>query len=112
MFERTFVVLAIIVCAPCAFAQKQSDQALRRIDHSDLCVTNGTVSVRPDARLPIDTPSSRAVVRATAPTDPDQVAEIRFRYLGPTLASTPLASREFPPQLGLNLRAEDTCTLI
>src|SRR5260370_22015162 len=38
MFERTFAVLAVVVCAPCAFAQKEADQALRRIDHSDLCV--------------------------------------------------------------------------
>jgi hypothetical protein len=112
MFERTFAVLAVVVCAPCAFAQKESDQALRRIDHSDLCVTNGTVSVRPDGRLAIDTPSSRAVVRATAPTDADQVAEIRFRYLGPTQASKPLASGELRRQIGLKLRAQDTCNLI
>src|SRR5258708_10320320 len=112
MFERTFAVLAVVVCAPCAFAQNGSDQALRRIDYRDLCVTNGTVSVRPDGRLAIDTPSSRAVVRATAPTDADQVAEIRFRYLGPTQASKPLASGELRRQIGLKLRAQDTCNLV
>jgi hypothetical protein len=112
MFERTFAVLAVVACAPCAFAQTQSDQALRRIDHSDLCVTNGAVSVRPDGRLAIDTPSSRAVIRTTTPTDTDQVAEIRFRYLGPTQTSKPLASGELRRQIGLKLRAEDTCNLI
>ena len=112
MFERIFAVLVVVVCAPCAFAQKGADLALTRIDHRDLCVTNGTVSVRPDGWLAIDTPSSRAVVRATAPTDADQVAEIRFRYLGPTQANKPLASGELRRQIGLKLRAEDTCNLI
>jgi hypothetical protein len=64
------------------------------IDRNDLCVTNGNVSVLCGGWLAIDTPSSRAVVRADAKYTADQVAEIHFRYLGPTQTSKPLASGE------------------
>src|SRR5262249_9816004 len=73
-----------------------------------LCVTNGVVSTLPDGRLAIETPSSRAIVRfATA-----QIAEIRFRYLGPSMSTKLLASGELRRQIGLKLRAQDTCNLL
>ncbi len=82
--------------------------ALVRVDRKELCVTNGAVSALPNGRLAIDTPSSRAVVRfATA-----QTAEIRFRYLGPSKGSKPLASGELRRQIGLKLRAQDSCNLV
>src|SRR6516165_1123073 len=82
--------------------------ALQRIGREALCVTNGAVSVLPDGQLAIDTPSSRAVVRvATA-----QTAEVRFRYVGPTPSAKPLASGELRRQIGLKLRAQDTCNLL
>ncbi len=112
MLKRAFAILALIICAPCAIAQKASEAALQRIDRQDLCVTNGTVSTLPGGRLAINTPSSRAVVRAAMENTADQVAEIRFRYMGPTQISKPLASGELRRQIGLKLRAEDTCNLI
>src|ERR1700680_5017712 len=82
--------------------------ALQRINRDNLCVTNGVVSVRHDGRLEIDTPSSRGVVRvATA-----QTAAVRFRYLGPSESSKPLASGELRRQIGLKLRAQDTCNVV
>src|SRR5712671_878191 len=112
MGKRAFAILALIICAPCAIAQKASGPALQRIDRNDLCVTNGAVSMLPGGRLAINTPSSRAVVRAAMENTADQVAEIRFRYMGPTQISKPLASGELRRQIGLKLRAEDTCNLI
>jgi hypothetical protein len=112
MFKPTFAILALVTCSPCAFAQKESGSSLQRIGRSDLCVTNGTVSALPGGRLAIDTPSSRAVVRTATKENADQVAEIHFRYLGPTQTSKPLASGELRRQIGLKLRAEDTCNLI
>jgi hypothetical protein len=112
MLERAPAILALVICAPCAFAQNDSGPALQRIDRNELCVTNGAVSVLPGGRLAIGTPSSRAVVRATAEGTADQVAEIRFRYLGPSQTSKPLASGELRRQIGLKLRALDTCNLI
>jgi hypothetical protein len=112
MLERAPAILALVIFAPCAFAQNDSGPALQRIDRNDLCVTNGAVSVLPGGRLAIVTPSSWAVVRATPESTANQVAEIRFRYLGPTQTSKPLASGELRRQIGLKLRADDTCNLI
>ena len=42
----------------------------------------------------------------------DQSAEIRFRYLGPTQTSKPLASGELRRQIGIKLDAQDTCNLL
>ena len=75
MWKGALTILALGVCAPCAFAQKGSEAALQRIDRNDLCVTNGAVSTLPGGRLAIDTPRSRAVVRAAVENTADQVAE-------------------------------------
>ncbi|HEX2888945.1 hypothetical protein, partial [Vineibacter terrae] len=99
-------------CSPCALAQGESGLALQSMDRSELCVTNGTVSTLSGGWLAIDTPSSRAVVSTAPKRMADQVAEIRFRYLGPTRASRPLASGEMRRQIGLKLQAENTCNLI
>jgi hypothetical protein len=81
---------------------------LQRVEREKFCVTNGVVSALPDGRLAIDTPSSRAVLRVAT----GQTAEIRFRYLGPSESSKPLASGELRRQIGLKLRAQDTCNLL
>jgi hypothetical protein len=85
-----------------------SAPALNRVDRNGICVTNGAVRELPDGRLEIDTPSSRGVVRVTTA----QTAEIRFRYMGPSQGSKPLASGELRRQIGLKLRAQDTCNLV
>jgi hypothetical protein len=112
MFGRALAILSSVICAPCVVAQNVSAPALQRIDRNDLCVTNGTVSMLPGGRLAVDTPSSRAVVGAAAKNTADQVAEIHFHYLGPTPNNKPLASGELRRQIGLKLRAEDTCNLL
>jgi len=89
-------------------AEAAPETPLQRIGREQLCVTNGIVSALPDGRLAIDAASSRAVVRVGT----DQTAEVRFRYLGPTKASKPLASGELRRQIGLKLRAQDTCNLV
>jgi hypothetical protein len=81
---------------------------LQRVDRDQMCVTNGVIIRRRGSMLSIETPSSRAVVPgATA-----QIAEIHFRYLGPSESSKPLASGELRRQIGLKLRAQDTCNLL
>ena len=112
MFPRALAIMALVGYGPCAIAQNVSGLVLQRIDRNDLCVTNGTVAVLPNGRLGIDTPSSRAVVRVATENAADQVAEIRFRYMGPTQITKPLASGELRRQIGLKLRAKDTCNLI
>src|SRR5258708_3635120 len=99
MFKRALAILTLVICCPCALAQNESGSALQRIDRNNLCVTNGSVSALSSGWLAIDTPSSRAVVRADAGHTADQVAEIHFRYLGPTQTSKPLASGELRRQI-------------
>jgi hypothetical protein len=45
-------------------------------------------------------------------TSTSSEAEARFRYLGPSEVDTPLASGEIRRQIGLKLRAHDTCNTI
>jgi hypothetical protein len=105
----TTTLLIVVLC--CSFGGAVAappEPPLQRIGKEQLCVTNGIVSALPDGRLAIDTPSSRAVVRVMT----EQTAEVRFRYLGPSKASKPLASGELRRQIGLKLRAQDTCNLV
>src|ERR1700738_677138 len=83
-------------------------EELRPVAGADLCVTNGEIKALPGGRLLVETASSRAVLRS--PTD--AVAEIDFRYLGPSAGAKPLASGELRRQIGLKLRAQDTCNLV
>lgn len=80
----------------------------RRISQDEFCVTNGVLMTRPNGMLAIDSASSRAVMRQSG----GQAAEIRFRYLGPSVDSKPLASGELRRQIGIKLRASDTCNLL
>jgi hypothetical protein len=107
-----FAAIAALGFASSAVAQKAPLPGLQQIDRDRLCVTNGAVSALPDGRLTIETPSSRAIVQAGTGNAPDQVAEIHFQYLGPSEDSRPLASGELRRQIGLKLKAEDSCNLI
>lgn len=83
-------------------------EAAARIGRDGFDVTSGVIRALPDERLGIEVPEVRAVLRRrTAPA-----AEIRFRYLGPTSATKPLASGEVRRQIGLKLRAQDTCNVV
>jgi hypothetical protein len=105
------LVVALGLASPAA-AQNGPTPALARIDRDCLCVTNGTVSESGGGQLAIETATSRAVVQSGSEHAADQVAEIHFRYLGPSDKSQPLASGRLRRQVGLKLRAEDSCNLI
>ena len=104
------LILGSIACTAAAgFAPAQSaETVLKPVARDDLCVTNGAVALLPSGRMRIDTASSRAVVLASG----GRAAEIRFRYLGPSTEAKPLASGELRRQIGLKLRAQDTCNLV
>jgi hypothetical protein len=73
----------------------------------DLVVTSG--SVRPHgAGLEVVGATTRAVI-GTAPRDG---VEASFVYEGPSAADAPLASGELRRQIGLKLRARDTCNVV
>jgi hypothetical protein len=79
-----------------------------RITRSQFQVTEGEIEERPAGLLSVTSPKMRAVVPASSLP----VAEIRFKYLGPTTRDVPLGSGEMRRQLGLKLRAVDPCNLI
>ena len=112
MARHASAIAALIICGPCEVAQPAPASSLDRIDRKSLCVTNGAITERPNGQLAIDTPSSRAVVGGAVDKAADQAAEIRFRYVGPSQATKPLASGELRRQIGIKLRAQDTCNLI
>lgn len=53
-----------------------------------------------------------ACMRAVVVEGSDRDVEVRFRYLGPTERSEPLASGELRRQIGLKLLALDTCNVL
>jgi hypothetical protein len=89
-------------------AKPKAERSVAHVERSQLCVTNGIIETRDGGWLSIETPSSRAVV----PSAVEQVAEIRFKYLGPSASAKPLASGELRRQIGLKLRAQDSCNLL
>jgi hypothetical protein len=104
MSLTAFALAAVILTCECA----ANAQTLKPIKAADLCVTNGAITDASDGNLHVETPSSRAILRyGTA-----QSAEIQFRYLGPTAGSKPLASGELRRQIGIKLRAQDSCNLV
>ena len=112
MTRYALAIATLVLCETYAAAQTAPASSLERISRKDICVTNGAVTERPNGQLAIDTPSSRAVVGGAVDKTADQAAEIRFRYVGPSQTTKPLASGELRRQIGLKLRAQDTCNLI
>jgi hypothetical protein len=100
----------VSLCAGAAWpaTSKASGPVLQVVTRDGLCVTNGSVVALSGGRLGVDSASSRAVAQLSAGTS----AEIRFRYLGPSVGSKPLASGEMRRQIGLKLMARDTCNLV
>jgi hypothetical protein len=81
---------------------------LAPITPSQLCTESGRVEVRDGNTLHVDSGGMRGVVAG----DRSDVAEVSFTYRGPSRETTPLASGELRRQLGLKLRAKDTCNVV
>jgi len=97
-----------VTCTKTAALEPAASAPLHSIRQSEFCVTNGVLKTLPNGMLAIDSASSRAVMFQSIA----QAAEIRFRYLGPSVESKPLASGEMRRQIGIKLRASDTCNLL
>lgn len=95
---------ALLLCLPKSFGAA----GLQLVMPDDLCVTNGAIAALASGHMRIDAASSRAVVVASR----GHSARLRFFYLGPSAESKPLASGELRRQIGLKLRAQDTCNLV
>ena len=73
-----------------------------------LCVTEGQVRPLSGGRMEVADPAMRAVALGTG----GDAAELEFVYEGPSAQDAPLASGELRRQIGLKLRAADTCNVV
>lgn len=85
-----------------------SAPGLSSVRPSDLCVTRGSVEALPSGRLSLDQPAVRAVLTGVI----SQRAELRFSYRGPTAEVSALGSGRLRRQIGLKLRAQDSCNVV
>ena len=104
---RAGLAALVVIALGLVVATAQAD-ALKPVAPSDLCVTNGELTPLPDGRIGVDTASSRAVLTSIGP----QAVEIRFTFIGRSTRTKPLASGELRQQIGIKLRAADTCNLV
>jgi hypothetical protein len=98
--------LPVLLIASAVLAQPA--QSLRPLSRAQLCVTEGALEAGADEGFAVMAPKMRAVARVPA----GDAAEMRFTYLGPTAAQSPLGSGAVREQLGLKLRAVDACNLV
>ncbi len=82
--------------------------ALDRIDPSRICVESGRVDPATGGLLAVRTAGMRAYASSTQ----GDAVELAFTYRGPSQESAPLASGELRRQIGLKLRARDTCNVV
>jgi hypothetical protein len=89
-------------------AESSSPSELKIVSHEGFQVTEGAIDKLPNGHLSVSSSKMRAVV----PSSTLPIAEVRFKYLGPTAQGLALGSGEMRRQLGLKLRAQDPCNLL
>jgi hypothetical protein len=100
--------LALVMCGSARRDPEQGRTPMKPIEREQISVTTGDIALLPSGRLTVDSPKLRAVVaHATAPS-----GALSFHYLGPTRDSAPLDDGEVRTQIGLKLRAQDTCNVV
>lgn len=110
MNPRLHLLVLLAFCSMAAMPQSESSQksSMATVPRSKLCITEGEIGRLSPNRLSVSVPKMRAFV-----TDPTlQEVEARFKYLGPSKKSIPLASGEMRRQIGLKLRAQNGCNLV
>jgi hypothetical protein len=101
------VLLALLSAAAGMADASAHPDAWHRVGRDELCVTAGAMGLS-GARLTIDEPTVRANMRDAR----YRAAELRFTYLGPSRQERALASGLLRRQIGLKLRAQDTCNVV
>jgi hypothetical protein len=103
------VVGGAAVACLCACARSDPGApALAPVDPAELRASSGRMARRSATTFSVDDPSFRAELGHA----PRRSAEIAFAYRGPTRLDAPLASGELRRQIGLKLRARDSCNVV
>lgn len=91
-----------------AVAQISPAAALEPVAASALCVSSGRITAAGPHALHVD----EGGMRAELSNDRSRTAELAFVYRGPSTATARLADGELRRQIGLKLRAQDTCNIV
>ena len=104
------IYLLIYALAPCLLVSGTAACApdLQRLALSQLIVTEGSLLELPDQRMRVSGDRLRAVAQRSG----QRIGELRFLYNGPSVDTTPLESGLLRRQVGLKLRAMDTCNVL
>jgi hypothetical protein len=97
--------------ASCLFALAEAGPAadsFKQVSRTSLDVSDGKVGEKSDGSLTIDGPEVRATERAKTA----KAARLVFTYHGPSKEESKLASGQVARQIGLKLRAKNTCNLL
>ena len=82
--------------------------ALAAIDPSTFCVTAGRATPAGGATLVVDSAGMRGVIAS----DRSRAGELAFVFRGASTKTVRLANGELRQQIGLKLRAQDTCNVV
>jgi hypothetical protein len=93
---------------PARRAEPSDAVPLHRVDPATIVVEAGAIEPLGARAFALRTPGVRAVV----PGSRGGSARVDFEYRGPTRGVAPLASGELRRQIGLKLRARDTCNVV
>ncbi len=105
------VLLGLFSLTPSAAQEQQAvapTTSLTQVNKAALKVTTGSINETGSGFLTI----TSAKVRAVEKTRSANAAKLRFRYRGPSEKTAPLASGLIKRQVGLKMRAKDTCNLL
>jgi len=104
------VLLTVGLLAGCSARPSPGPGRMAAIEPagSALCVTEGQVQPLRGGRMEVADPAMRAVAMQTG----GDAGDLEFTYEGPSKGEAPLANGELRRQIGLKLRAADTCNVL
>ena len=102
------LVAAIAVGGCHRGAEPIAETASAPVGAADLCLTRGSVERLRDDVLSVRVP----VLRGEVPGETETPIEVEFVYDGPTREVEPLANGELRREIGLKLRARDSCNVV
>ena len=110
MLERLSLCSSLALAAGCVAvrADAPARAELAPIEARELIVTSGAIESDGAGRFVNRSPT----LRAWLGTAPRSAAQLDFVYRGPTAADATLASGELRRQIGLELRARDSCNVV
>ncbi len=106
MTRRALYILLAVGCGSSQVSTVSAGptgRALHPVAHDTLCVTKGAI-----ANSSIAEPTVRAFAMGTS----GDAAQLAFRYAGDSRSARALDSGEMRKQVGLKLRAQDSCNVV